>query len=187
MLKRIVFIFFCVIFSCKNESNKPLSLSSIQSYKEKSIDLLNEYALKVEINFDTDSKGLYQIKFRGPDKIKKPKISYLNVVDTTKTQLLQGVYNLDDNDFPEYIQLIMSSNESQKIKINYIKLVTDEVIINIDKNNFKNFLQTSSYTFFNSSTGYLTTKSLNNKFVPVVFLNRKTLDSLSFMEYSTRQ
>ncbi|WP_346883820.1 hypothetical protein [uncultured Algibacter sp.] len=179
--KIILFVSICLMISCKSEKKKPNMESKKTVEIENKPKLLDKYALKVIMDFETDTKGLFQIKFGNPDKTIKPVISYHNVKEENSRQIIDGEYSLESNDFPRYVQLIMGENEAQKIKINEIKLITDEVLININKYNFKNFIQTSSYTDFDENTGILTSKRLNNAFIPAIVVNKRAMDSLSFM------
>lgn len=178
----ILLFTFCLFFftSCKKNKNEQKEIDvEIESNLNKS-KLLDRYALQVEMNFKTDSKGLYQIKFRDRNSESKPIISYLKVEDTNKDQVILGEYDLENHDIPSYVQIILSENENQNINFNYIKLTTDEVHLVIDKKNFNDFITTSSFVNYDDLTGLLTTKKIDDRFIPVISLNKKALDSLYF-------
>lgn len=173
-------VLICLTVSCKNEKKENTNIVNKIEEAKKDSELLEKYALKVIMDFETDTKGLFQIKFRDLDKNTKPLIIYNNIKEVNSKQIISGEYNLDNNDFPLYVQFIMGESETQKIKINEIKLVTDEIMIKIDKNNFKEFINNSSFTNFDENTGILTTKRVNNSFIPAISVNKKAMDSLSF-------
>lgn len=181
--KSILLYTLCLVFfsiSCKTNKNDKKEIETVVKSNSNKPELLDKYALQVEMKFKTNSNGLYQIKFRDRNSNSKPIISYLTVQDTLKNQIILGEYDLEKNDIPSYVQFILSENENQKINFNYIKLTTDEVQLFIDKNNFSDYITTSSYVNYDNLTGLLTTKKVEDKFIPVFSLNKKALDSLYF-------
>jgi hypothetical protein len=185
--KIVLLLLIGLVISCKSdkkESDKKESEKQnekIEVVEEKTSELLENFGLKVEMDFETDTKGVFQIKFRNPNTEIKPLIKYHSVKETevNTRQVISGEYDLQANDFPLYVQLIMGGDENQKIKLNEIKLITDEIIIKVNKDNFKDFISVTKYVNFDDNNGVISSKKVGNVHVPVIMLNKRALDSLS--------
>ncbi len=180
-MKKIFFLLtVLMLLSCKSDKSK----SSVEQNTEeaavftKKTELLDKIALKVEMNFETDTEGLFQIKIKNPDEPKKRIIEYFSIKEVSIPQTIDLEYDLENNSFPEYVQFIFGAKKEQKIKLNSLRLFTDDIMIKIDKGNFNDFIKTSKYVDFDELSGILTTKMVAGKYLPIIMLNKKALDSL---------
>ncbi|WP_299115577.1 hypothetical protein [uncultured Winogradskyella sp.] len=179
--KIVLLLLINLIISCKSDKKEPEKQKEKTEVVIEKPELLENFSLKVEMDFETDTKGIFQIKFRNPNTEIKPLIKYHSVkeADINTRQVISGEYDLQANDFPLYVQLIMGGDENHKIKLNEIKLITDEIIIKVNKDNFKDFISVTKYVSFDDINGVISSKKVDNVHLPVIMLNKRALDSLS--------
>lgn len=181
---RYLFLLLFIFSSCKSDKKSNNSNSTIDSEQiiKKQSELLDSLGLKVVLDLKSNQEGLFQIKFRSPDTSLKPFIEYNTIKEEQINQqaVLEGSYNIEKYDYPSSIQLILGHEKPKEIVVNSIKMMTDQVIIKIDKSNLLDYFSPNKYLEFDSISGILTTKKIDKSHLPILTLKKIAIDSLSF-------
>lgn len=182
-IKAIIVIIIISFVSCKEKTSStekdklpPLKVEDKKEEKE----LLDAYALKVEFSFETDQAGIFQIKYNAQD----PNNTLLKNLTVKENRLniplsFNSTFDLDMFGAPKSVYLILGVKKLRKVKLRSIKLLTDEVVVNVDKDNLLDYFILNQYTSFDKETGIIETHKHNDKHVPLLTLNKRAFEILN--------
>lgn len=185
--KAIVLIVLSTIFvtSCKNSQSEQITNTPETFTKEretledskKQLSLLEKKALKIMFVFETTEPDIFQIKFNAFDK-ENTLLKNATVKKTNQTVTFTETFDVEKNDIPKSVYLILGVKNLKKIKLDKIQLTTNEISINVTKENLLDYFVLNQYLNFDSQTGVLETFNYEGKHVPILSLSKRAYEVL---------
>ena len=173
-----VFVLCLFAFGCKQNKQDVQKTNEVEDSVElKEEELLDSFALKVEFAFETDEPGIFQIKFNGQDK-EDTVLKNKTVKEVNMPMTFSETFDLQKKGIPKSIYLILGVKKLRKVKVDSIKLITDEVSISVTKENLLDYFVLNQYLSFDKDSGILETHKYNEKHVPLLTLNKRAYELL---------
>lgn len=170
-MKKILLLLTVItlIFSCKKEEKSENTIKTIETIK-------NEFIVKVNFKTNINDQFTLSLKNIKKDEFQTKTISITeNVTPTTSVDNITA--NFGDNISSNFI-INFGRKNSKTIFIESISLEYGDNLVNILSADLEKHFRLSKYLSFDEASGELTTKKIENRHIPIMFLKKATYNKL---------
>lgn len=173
-MKKILLLLTVItlVFSCKKEEKSENTIKTIEQVET----IKNEFIVKVNFKTNINDQFTLSLKNIKKDEFQTKTISITeNVTPTTSVDNITA--NFGDN-ISSNFNINFGRKNTKTIFIESITLEYGDNLVNILSADLEKHFRFSKYLSFDEASGELTTKKIENRHIPIMFLKKATYNKL---------
>ena len=170
-----VILILMLVSACKNDKDvsKEAEETIVETMKSDS-----EKKIVIEVTLKTDQDGLFYTNFVNAGPNNKSVVKYQKLTSSNEFQKFRGELDLTINQVPERIILYLGQETPKTINIKEVVLSSGNV--EIKGSDISKYFVPNSFVEYFKGTDSIKTIKVDNRHIPTLTLNTKTLDSLLY-------